>query len=524
MNYSNFINKDFRNRTYSDQKVQRHSGLRWLVLAGGCAVIGAVLASTRINESTSDGLPHDDDLRANAAEAVKALQPSDAHASSATQSIRLKLALPAPPAHSSDKNPALTNIPASVSSDLPDDTPSGDRSPDSTGDITAWPTEQSPAEQPLTEPEAAEWQKLTVNRGDSLSQLFEEAKIKPAQLHELMQLGKPTASLRRIHPGDTINVISDEKGQLIALNYQIDTIRYLHVERSAGKLTASIHKHEIEVRSAYASGEIQSSLFLASEKAGLSQNLTMELANIFGWDIDFALDIRRGDQFTVIYEQRFKDGQKIKDGNILAAEFINNGKTHRALRYTDPITQRVGYYSPEGQSLRKAFLRSPVNFSRISSRFTTRRYHPILHKIRSHKGVDYAAARGTPVRASGDGKVIFKGRKGGYGRAIILRHGNRYTTLYAHLNSYNRKVHSGSRVKQGQVIGYVGSSGLASGPHLHYEFRVNGVHRNPLTVKFPGTKPIPKRYRENFRLSTQGYTAQLDVLSRNALALNEKQP
>lgn len=192
--------------------------------------------------------------------------------------------------------------------------------------------------------------------------------------------------LRRIHPGEQIQIMHDEQGNLLALNYPIDAERYLLVERRDDQLVADIHQHEIEVRSAYASGEIESSLFMASSKAGLSQNLTMELASIFGWDIDFVLDIRKGDQFTVIYEQRYKNGNKIKDGNILAAEFINQGKVHRALRYEDPASGEGGYYTPSGHSMRKAFLRSPVNFSRISSRFSTGRYHPILHKIRSHKG------------------------------------------------------------------------------------------------------------------------------------------
>ncbi|VAW69812.1 Peptidase, M23/M37 family [hydrothermal vent metagenome] len=488
MNYNNFINKDFRNRTYIAER-PRHPALRWVLFAASCAVIGVVIASTAINDTRSDIPLVVPASEINAEPDVAQQQPI-----STTNNIQLKL--PAP---------------SSSQADLIFDT-LGDNSAVETAD-----------EQAVTDIDDPAWQTLKVKSGDSMSALFDKAKIKPDQLHALMQLGEDTAHLRRIHPGDTIKVISNDEGMLIALNYPIDTIRYLHVERIDDQFIANIHEHEIEIRTAYASGEIKHSLFLSSEKAGLSQNMTMELANIFGWDIDFALDIRNGDQFTVIYEQRFKNGKKIKGGNILAAEFINQGKTHRALRYTDPVTRRAGYYSPDGHSLRKAFLRSPVNFSRISSRFTTKRYHPILHKIRSHKGVDYAAGRGTPVRASGDGKVIFKGRKGGYGRAIILRHGNKYTTLYAHLNSYNRKIRNGRRVTQGQIIGYVGSSGLASGPHLHYEFRVNGVHRNPLTVKFPGTKPIAKRYRDSFKLSTQGFTAQLDVLSRNTLALNDPQ-
>ncbi len=478
MNYNNFINKDFRKRSQPEH-IKRHPALRWGIIGAGFIVIGAVLASTGSNNDT----------------AIKLEQSAIAEASEPLNTLETKLENP----HTNSISLKLP-APSTNTIDLEDDS--------------------LPANT-ITPSDNKQWQSLTVKNGDSLSVLFDRAKIKPAQLLKLMKLGGATKELKRIHPGDKVKVISNEKGELLALNYQIDGIRYLQVEREGDQLTANILKHHIEVRNAYATAEIESSLFLASAKAGLSQNITMELANVFGWDIDFALDIRKGDKFTVIYEQRFKNGQKIKDGNILAAEFINRGKVFRALRYTDPVTNYTGYYSPDGHSLRKAFLRSPVKFSRISSRFTTKRYHPILHRFRSHKGVDYAAGRGTPIRASGDGKVIYKGNKGGYGRTVIIKHGSRYTTLYAHMNSYNRKIRSGKRVKQGQVIGYVGSSGLASGPHLHYEFRVNGVHRNPLTVKFPSTKPIPKRYRENFTLTTRSYVAQLDVLSRSRLAMND---
>ena len=358
--------------------------------------------------------------------------------------------------------------------------------------------------------------------GDSLARLFQRAGLGASQLDELMKSGDAVKKLRRIYPKDHIELASDKAGKLLALRYDLDTFSYLQVERKDGYLKAKINKHAIEKRTAHASGVIQSSLFLAAQKAGISQNLIMELAGIFGWDIDFALDIRKGDRFTVLYEELYRDGEKVKDGNILAAEFTNQGRTYRAVRYTNPETNRAEYYTPNGKSMRKAFLRTPVNFSRISSRFTLNRYHPILHKFRSHKGVDYAAKRGTPVYAAGDGKVIFKGRKGGYGRVIILQHGSKYTTLYAHLNSFNRKIRLGGKVKQGQTIAYVGSSGLATGPHLHYEFRVNGVHRNPLTVKLPESKPVPKRFLADFRNHTSAVLAQLDSLSRSQqLALAE---
>ena len=362
---------------------------------------------------------------------------------------------------------------------------------------------------------------LKVKAGDSLSTLFDRAKIKPEQLAELLAVGDESRELVQIHPGEIIKLKTDLDGRIMSLHYDLDNFKFLQVNRVTERLEASFEKYQIETRTAYASGTIDSSLFLASQKAGLSQNLTMELAGIFGWDIDFALDMREGDHFTVIYEEIFKEGKKILDGNILAAEFTNQGETYRALRYVDPTTGDTGYFAPNGQSMRKAFLRTPVNFTRISSKFTTSRYHPILHRFRSHKGVDYAAPTGTPIRAAGDGKIVFRGRKGGYGNAIVIQHGARYTTLYGHMSKFNGKVGIGSKVKQGQVLGYVGATGLASGPHLHYEFQVDGIHHNPLTVKIPSSNPIEARYIDNFQLTTQHYIAQLDELSRSALALNQ---
>jgi murein DD-endopeptidase MepM/ murein hydrolase activator NlpD len=359
-----------------------------------------------------------------------------------------------------------------------------------------------------------QWREFKVKSGDNLSRLFKRAKIKPQQLDELMKSGKAVKTLRKIFPEDIIRVLSDDDGVLQALRYDIDHKSYLMVERTSGVLVAKTYNHQIETRQAHASGIIESSLFLAAQEAGISQNIIMELANVFGWDIDFALDIRKGDSFTVLHEELFRNGEKISDGDILAAEFTNNGKTYRAVRYTNPQTNRSEFFTPDGKSMRKAFLRTPVDFTRISSRFTVNRYHPILHKVRSHKGVDYAAKSGTPVHSAGDGKVIFKGKKGGYGKVMIVQHGTKYTTLYAHLKTYNRKLKVGSKVKQGQTIAYVGKSGLATGPHLHYEFRVNGTHRNPLTVKLPESNPVPKRYMADFELTTTPVFAQLELVTR----------
>jgi murein DD-endopeptidase MepM/ murein hydrolase activator NlpD len=243
----------------------------------------------------------------------------------------------------------------------------------------------------------------------------------------------------------------------------------------------------------------------------------MELANIFGWDIDFALDLRKNDQFSILYEKQFVDGEEIAAGNILAAEFSNRGKIFRAVRFVDP-KGHSNYFTPEGDSMRKTFLRTPVDFARISSRFNLKRKHPVLNRIRAHKGVDYAASTGTPIKTTGDGRIIFRGRKGGYGRVVIVQHGQRYTTLYAHLSKFHSKRRSGSYVKQGQTIGYVGMSGLASGPHLHYEFRVNGVHRNPLTVSLPHAKPIDRKYLAAFKQQAQPLMSQLNQIKTVRLA------
>ncbi len=363
---------------------------------------------------------------------------------------------------------------------------------------------------------------MTVKNGDNLSLIFSRAGLSPQQLHQVLSLGKEAKVLTRLFPGDKLRLnITDDK-QLAALSYDIDQTETLHITRRAddsGRYSATTEKHHIETRTAYSSGTIESSLFLAAKKAGLSDNLTMEMAGIFGWDIDFALDIRQGDRFTVIYEEQFLEGKKLRNGKILAAEFNNRGKSYRAVRYTDS-QGNSDYYSPGGKSMRKAFLRTPVEFSRISSRFNLKRKHPVLNKIRAHKGVDYAAPRGTPIRATGDGKIVHLGRKGGYGKTIIIQHGSRYSTRYAHMNNYARGMKNGKRVKQGQIIGYVGSTGLATGPHLHYEFRLDGAVRNPLTVKLPDAGPLPKKYRADFNQKSRPFLAQLNALTRNTIALN----
>jgi len=378
------------------------------------------------------------------------------------------------------------------------------------------PEQQIPGQQTLEEP--GQWHSVKVRHGDSLSTVFDRLGIPAAQLIAVMSSGPDAKQLKKIHPGDELKVFtSPDSNKIRELSYQISVIKRLDISSNGETLRSSIIETPIETRIAHTTGTINSSLFLASMKAGLSDNLTMELANLFGWDIDFALDIREGDQFSLIYEEQYAHGKKLRDGNILAAEFINQDKSYRVVRFTDSNKQSH-YFAPDGKSVRKAFLRTPVEFSRISSRFSLHRKHPKLNTIRAHKGVDYAAKRGTPIRATGDGKIIQHGNKGGYGRTVIIQHGSRYSTLYAHLNSYARGLHNGSPVKQGQTIGYVGMSGLATGPHLHYEFRINGVHRNPLTVKLPDAAPLPKKLIDEFNQVATPLLAQLDTLKRTTLA------
>ena len=264
-------------------------------------------------------------------------------------------------------------------------------------------------------------------------------------------------------------------------------------------------------------GVITSSLFESAIDAGLSDRVVMNMAGIFAWDIDFVLDIREGDNYYVQYEEIWQNGEFVADGEIVVAEFHNNGDTFTAIRFINE-DGRSNYFTPDGDSVRKAFMRNPVEFTRISSNFNPNRRHPILNTIRAHRGVDYAAPRGTPIVASGDGRVIFRGVKSGYGNTIILQHGGNITTLYAHMSSFARSAGNGARVRQGQTIGFVGATGLATANHLHYEYRLNGVHRNPRTVPLPQAEPIDERYREAFLTSVGPILEELEQFKSTQLA------
>ncbi len=362
---------------------------------------------------------------------------------------------------------------------------------------------------------------VKVKKGDTLTHIFQRAGLKLSQVNAITKLGKAAKPLTRLTPGQKFEIAANEDGELLSLIYHKDRTNAYHVTKSNNKLEIKHEKREYERRITHTEGIIKTSLFEAALDAGLSNKITMDLAYIFGWDIDFALDIRKNDRFVVLYEELYLDGERVGDGNILAAEFINQGKSYKAVRYTDKNGDS-NYYSPDGKSMRKAFLRTPVDFTRISSRFGNR-YHPTLKRKKKHKGVDYAAPRGTPIKAAGDGKIIWRGRKGGYGKTVIIKHGSKYSTLYAHMNAYNRKARKGSHVKQGQVIGYVGTTGRSTGPHLHYEFRVNGVHRNPLTVKLPDAESIKRQYKSDFLQKSRPLLAQLELIKNTSVAFNDFQ-
>lgn len=372
-------------------------------------------------------------------------------------------------------------------------------------------TSQTPPAQAIA-PEQA-WQTVTVGRGDNLSMLFNRLGLSGQQVQDVMDLGEATKPLARLMPGQQIKLRLAGQ-QLQELVYEVQE-KSLRVFREQGKLQASSVNHEVEKRVRYATGVITSSLFEAATQAGMKDTMTLQMANIFGWDIDFAQDLREGDSFTVVYEEHYMEGERLRDGAILSAEFTNQGKTYSALRFKDS-DGIFSYYTPEGLSMRKAFLRTPVDFARISSGFSVARYHPILHRMRAHKGVDYAAPTGTPIRAASNGKVAFKGIKGGYGNTLVLQHAGKYSTLYGHLSGYARGIRQGGPVQQGQIIGYVGRSGLATGPHLHYEFRIGGAHQNPLTVALPKAEPIPAKYKTQFASQARSLVAQMALFKNGS--------
>ncbi|HEY3850278.1 MAG TPA: peptidoglycan DD-metalloendopeptidase family protein [Steroidobacteraceae bacterium] len=348
---------------------------------------------------------------------------------------------------------------------------------------------------------------VIVGRNDTLDAIFRRMALDPADLAAIRQLPGIRQSLDFLKPGDAIK-LTQRDGTVKELSRQVSETQTLHVVRDEAGFAAQVTENPVQTRIRTASATIDSSLFQAAESAQISETVALKLANVFAWDIDFVLDIRRGDRFTAVYQQIYQDGKYLRDGEVLAAEFVNSGKVYRAVRYVSD-SGAVGYYTPDGKPMRKAFLRAPVEFTRVSSVFDPHRLHPILNLIRGHMGTDYAAPIGTPVHAAGDGRVSFEGVRGGYGNAVVLSHSNDISTLYGHLSRFARGVHVGSHVQQGEVIGYVGMTGLATGPHLHYEYLKNGVHMDPQKVKLPGADPLAADAMGKFRAQTAVYLTDL---------------
>tara|TARA_R110002124_G_scaffold91500_2_gene232867 strand:- start:17822 stop:19162 length:1341 start_codon:yes stop_codon:yes gene_type:complete len=384
-------------------------------------------------------------------------------------------------------------------------------------------TTLSPPETQSLEPftSTLAWHDQEIKSGDTLSQIFKRAGYGDQDLYDVISQSADGKSLEKIFPGQTIAFQTDESGSLVGVRHtrsQLETVTYL---RSDSGFESQVEVRLPEQREAWTTGVITSSLFLAGQEAGLSQSMIMDMANIFGGVVDFALDPRRGDTLQLVYQELYVDGEKFKDGEIIAASFTNQGETFNAFRYTDSNGD-TNYYNEDGVSMRKSFLMAPLDFTRISSNFNMNRLHPIYKTTRPHRGTDYAAPTGTPVYAAGDGRVLKAGYTSTNGNYVFIQHGDQYTTKYLHLQK--RMVNIGQHVSQSQIIGTVGSTGAATGPHLHYEFLVNGVHRNPRTIykDLPKALKLPEKEMANFREAINRPNFQLAVLrSSNHLAMND---
>jgi murein DD-endopeptidase MepM/ murein hydrolase activator NlpD len=359
--------------------------------------------------------------------------------------------------------------------------------------------------------EAPLWREERVQRGDTIGSLLTRAGVTDAAAVAWLSTNTAARPLYRLPIGRPLRVAMDDEGRLAALRFVTGDGDVLSIGRDGERFTAMSAPPQIEIRHAMRAGVIESSLFAAADDAGLPDSVTLALAEVFGGDIDFLHDLRRGDRFTVVYETRHVEGEPVGAGRILAAEFENRGTRLRAFLWRDDAGEE-GYYTDDGRSSRKAFLRTPVEFSRLTSGFSLARFHPILQRWRAHKGVDYAAPVGTAVRATGDGVVAFAGVQSGYGNVVIVQHGAQYATVYAHLSRFT--VRTGARVRQGETIGHVGATGWATGPHLHYEFRVGGEARNPLTLALPTALPVPAAQRAAFAAEVAPLRQQLALAQR----------
>jgi len=362
------------------------------------------------------------------------------------------------------------------------------------------------------------WYKDHVRRDDTLNNMLSRLNIHNLDAIEFIRNDIVASEITRtLKPGHDIAAQSDTDGNLVSLEYQLASDQFITIKQSATGYIASKSTHHLESRPILKSAKIKSSLFSATDDANIPDYIAVQIAEMFESEIDFNTDLRKGDHFNVIYEGSYDQGELLKTGDVLAAEFVNKGKTYRAVGYRDAMNE-MHYYTPDGKNLHKSFLRSPLEFTRISSGFSLGRFHPILQHMKAHKGVDMAAPTGTRIKASGDAIVEFVGQKGGYGNVITLKHGNGVSTVYGHLSRFAAGLHHGEKVAQGDVIGFVGMTGLATGPHLHYEFLIHGEHRNPMTVALPKADPIAEHEKAKFNIISNQLTAQLMLLGGSNIA------
>ena len=368
-----------------------------------------------------------------------------------------------------------------------------------------------PAPKETAQPQAATWKTVKVQPGQTLSEIFQAQGFSGTDLANVMASGKDTGTLKTLHPGDEVAFLTGAKGQLQGFRYDADSsTRVTLTAQPDGSLQARSTALPVERRMHFAHGEVQGSLFAAGEKAGLSETMVLKLADVFKYDIDFIKDVKQGDHFTVVYDDIYRNGQYARAGDVIAAEFVNNGHRYTAYRFKQPDGD-IAFYSEDGRPLRKALLRTPVSFTRISSSFGMR-HHPILGYNKLHKGVDYAAPTGTPIHAAGNGVIVRRGWVHGYGNFIAIKNSPEYTTAYGHMSRFASGLHVGSRVTQGQVIGYVGQTGMATGPHLHYEVRVDGKPENPLTVTMPKPQPLTGKQMIAFRAQAAPMVARIQMI------------
>ncbi len=378
---------------------------------------------------------------------------------------------------------------------------------------SAPPTASAPAPTPGPAGQPAQVEPSTldvvVGRNDTLDRIFRKLNLNLTDLANLRNMPGIRPHMDNLRLGETLHFVYRDD-QLDGFERRLNENETLKVVRGPDGLRADVLQNPLEGRTRTVRGVIDRSLFEAVTATGAHDQTAVNLADIFQWDIDFVLDIQPGDSFVVTYRELYQNGVYVKDGPVLAASFVNQGRSYRAVRYVDPDGV-ARYFTPDGRSLHKAFLRAPVEFTRVSSRFNSARYHPILNLIRAHKGTDYAAPMGTPVRAAGDGRVSYAGPKGGYGNVVEIEHSRSITTVYGHLSRFAKGTRAGTHVTQGQVIAYVGMTGLATGPHLHYEYRVNGVFKNPQTVPLPDASPIEPRFRDDFLAKSLPLLATLEA-------------